>query len=207
MSSLCRVCKRWYDVCRGTHSLWKSIPINEWMVDHIEKQPLDNIMSHSTAFEYFSLRNVKLDNSSVPLLDKLLFSSKLVYLDLSGQYLLTNVNFLKHLCNLEYLLLENCHKLNENNLVANIQPLTKLKMLSLNGLALSADNQTTVATMQSAGILNLDLGGSILTFNIVNMILENFPRLLFLKISCSMEDKYRLRKMSWQYDVRLTFAN
>lgn len=207
MISLCQVCKRWKIICE-TDCLWKIIPIDEWMISNIREGPLATLMSHSSAFCYFSMRNVLVDNFSVALLSQLAHSSKLVYLDLSGQHLLRNVEFLcKRPSNsLEYLFLENCSHLSEKSVIEAVKHLTKLKMLSIDGLALSQENQFAIAQLQAPGIFNLGLGGSVLTIEITEMILQNFSKMIFLKLSCKPRDKLFLMRLCLDYDVNVTFV-
>ena len=137
MSSLCRVSKRLMRLC-NTDCLWQIVAIDEWMIQKIDQHPMATIMPHAEAFTYFSMRNVTIKYSAVALLRHLANSSKLVYLDLSWQDLLREINFLgKTVCsNLEYLLLDNCKNLNAYSVIQVVQLSPKLKLLSLNGLAL-----------------------------------------------------------------------
>ena len=208
MISLCKVCRRWKIICE-TDCLWKIIPIDEWMISYIKEDPLATIMSHSCAFSYyFSMRNVLIDKSSVALLCQLAHSCKLAYLDLSHQQLLRSIDFLskRPSHSLEYLLLDKCCNLQENSVIKVLKYLTKLRMLSIDGLALSQENQFAIAQLPALEIFSLGLGGSMLIIEVNETILQHYPKLLFLKLSCKPSDKLSFKSLCSEYDVSATFT-
>lgn len=191
----------------NTNCLWGVIPIDEWMISHIDERPLARIMSHAAAFTYFSMRNVSLDHSTVTLLSYLANSSKLVYLDLSRQNVLSNVDFLgKPAClNIEYLLLDNCKNLDANSVIQCAKRLSKLQMLSVNGLELSQENVGVIAHLKLPRLFNLGLSGAVLSLETVEILLQNHPKLLFLQISNLLANKLGFRRLSAEYDVSISF--
>lgn len=94
--------------------MWQIVAIDEWMTQKTDQHPMVTTMSHAEAFTYFPMRNVTIKYSAVALLRHLDNSSKLVYLDLSWQDVLRDINFLgKIVCsNLESLLLALHEKMN-----------------------------------------------------------------------------------------------
>ena len=81
-----------------TDCLWQIVAIDEWMIQKIDQHPMATIMPHAEAFTYFSMRNVTIKYSAVALLRHLANSSKLVYLDLSWQDVLRDINFFGKNC-------------------------------------------------------------------------------------------------------------
>ena len=143
------------------------------------------IMSHAEAFTYFFMRNVTIKYSAVALLRHLANSSKLVYLDLSWQDVLRDINFLgKTVCsNLEYLLLDNCNNLNAYSVIQVVKLSSKLKMLSLNGLALSPDKVQVITHLVLSRLFSIGLTGAVLSVETAEILFQNHPSLLFLQLS------------------------
>lgn len=206
MNSLCRVSKRWMRLC-DTDWLWQIVAIDEWMIQKIDPHPMTTIMSHAEAFTYFSMRNVTIKYSAVALLRHLANSSKLVYLDLSWQDVLRDINFLgKTVCsNLEYLLLDNCKNLNAYSVIQVVQLPSKLKLLSLNGLALSPDNVQAIAHLELSRLFSIGLTGAVLSLETAEIFFQNHPSLLFLQLSNRTIDKPGFRRLGAKYDVSIFF--
>lgn len=78
----------------NTDFLWQIVTIDGWMIQKIDQHPVATVMFHAEDFTYFSMRNVTIKYSAVALLRHLANSSKLVYLDLSWQDVLRDINFL-----------------------------------------------------------------------------------------------------------------
>ena len=168
--------------------LWQIVAIDEWMIQKIDQHPMATIMSHAEAFTYFFMRNVTIKYSAVALLRHLANSSKLVYLDLSWQDVLRDINFLgKSVCsNLEYLLLDNCNNLNAYSVIQVVKLLSKLKMLSLNGLALSPDKVQVIAHLELSRQqyrFSIGLTGAVLSVETAEILFQNHPSLLLLQLS------------------------
>lgn len=206
MSSLCRVSKRWMRLC-NTDCLWQIVAIDDWMIQKIDQHPMATIMSHAEAFTYFSMRNVTIKYSAVSLLRHLANSSKLVYLDLSWQDVLRDINFLgKTVCsNLEYLLLDNCKNLNAYSVIQVVKLSSKLKMLSINGLALSPDNVQVIAHLELSRLFSIGLTGAVLSVETAEIFFQNHPSLLFLQLSNRTIDKPGFRRLGAKYDVSIFF--
>ena len=202
MTSLSRVSKRLMRLC-NTDCLWQIVAIDEWMIQKIDQHPMATIMPHAEAFTYFSMRNVTIKYSAVALLRHLANSSKLVYLDLSWQDVLRDINFLgKTVCsNLEYLLLD----LNAYSVIQVVQLSSKLKLLSLNGLALSPDNVQAIAHLELSRLFSIGLTGAGLSLETAEIFFQNHPSLLFLQLSNRTVDKPGFRRLGAKYDVSIFF--
>lgn len=71
---------------------------------------------------------------------------------------------------------------------------------------LSQENQVAIAQLPALGIFSLGLGRSMLTLDVTEMILQNFPKLLFLMLSCNPVDKLSFKALCSAYDVSATFT-
>ena len=186
----------------NTDCLWQIVAIDEWMIQKIYQQPMATIMSHAEAFTYFSMRNVTIKYSVVALLRHLANSSKLVYLDLSWQDVLREINFLgKTVCsNLEYLLLDNCKNLNAYSVIQVVQLSPKLKLLSL-----TPDNVQAIAHLELSRLFSIGLTGVVLSLETAEIFFQNHPSLLFLQLSNRTIDKPGFRRLGAKYDVSIFF--
>lgn len=208
MDVLCRVCKRWR-IISETHSLWKIINIDEWMIDSVPELPFDTIMSHAVSFTYFSMRNVGLHHNSGASLCSLGSSKNLVYLDLSRQSQVTSIDFLgKNTPQIEYLYLEYCISLDPNSILECVKYLSSLKFFSINGLMLSQNNtRALISNFKLTSIFNLGLAGSHLSLESAEDLLDTCPRLLFLQMSCAMADEAVFKDLGRYYDVSISFPS
>lgn len=186
----------------NTDCLWQIVAIDEWMIQKIYQQPMATIMSHAEAFTYFSMRNVTIKYSVVALSRHLANSSKLVYLDLSWQDVLREINFLgKTVCsNLEYLLLDNCKNLNAYSVIQVVQLSPKLKLLSL-----TPDNVQAIAHLELSRLFSIGLTGAVLSLETAEIFFQNHPSLLFLQLSNRTIDKPGFRRLGAKYDVSIFF--
>lgn len=177
------------------------------MILHINEQPFARIMSHSNALTYFSMRSVTVNRSSVALLNNLANSTRLVYLDLSGQNDLGNIDFLgKPACsNIEYLHLDNCKNLDINSVLDSVRHKFKLKMLSLNGLALHPEAAEALSQFDLPSLFNLGLSGADISLPNIEVFVQNYPRLLFLQVSNHLPDRQAIRRLGAEYDVSISF--
>lgn len=106
-----------------------------------------------TGFIHFSLRYIKIVNVNAKLMailhKSLSCSSKLKYLDLSGQPI-TSISFLLQgpVPPIRTLILNDCTKIRTNNLVAAIMQLDKIETLSLNRVDISAREAAAIACSQ-----------------------------------------------------------
>ena len=62
------------------------------------------------------------------------------------------------------------------------------------------------AQLPALEIFSLGLGGSMLTIEVTETILQHYPKLLFLKLSCKPSDKLSFKSLCSEYDVSATFT-
>jgi len=88
-----------------------------------------------------------------------------------------------------------------------VERLTKLEILSLNGVRLSSD-QALVITQSQRNLFMLGLGGVRLCTAEVRCILEICTtRLQFLHMSCFSDNEHALRALGEEYDVSIFFVS
>ena len=75
--------------------------------------------------------------------------------------------------NLEYLLLDNCKNLNAYSVIQVVKLPSKLKMLSLNGLALSPDNVQVIAHLELSRLYYIGLTGAVLSVETAEIFFQN----------------------------------
>ena len=106
---------------------------------------------------------------------------------------------------LEYLLLDNCKNLNAYSVIQAVKLLSKLKMLSLNGLALSPDNVQVIPHLELSRLFSIGITGAVLPVETAEIFFQNHARLLFLQLSNCTIDKPGFRRLGAQYDVSIFF--
>lgn len=153
-----------------------------------------NIMSHSSGFVYLSMKYIELETSTINILqNSLVFASKLVHLDLSGMPI-TSIDFILEgtVPPLEILIPDDCKAIDTSqycSLITFIKQLTKLTILSLNGVNLSPSQAVAIASSRPE-LFMLGLRGVRLSPVDVTCILQSCTiRLQFLQMSSSQTTK------------------
>ena len=82
---------------------------------------------------------------------------------------------------LEYLLLDNCKNLNAYGAIQVVKLSSKLKMLSLNGLALSPDNVQVIAHLELSTLFSIGLTGAVLSVETAEIFFQNHS--IFIQFS------------------------
>lgn len=206
MATVCRVSKRWKILCYEYNSLWKTVNLDEWLIDSIPDLPFTTIMAHSRAITYISMRNITISDQSASLLSSLARSKNLIYIDLSGQSKITSIEFLgKNTPKIEYFLAEYCQNVNPSSVIECVKHLDQLKFFSVNG-SMFPDTSALVSNMKLGNIFNLGLAGSPITLDLTKYILENFPKLLFLQISCPLSQEADFKALCREYDVSVKLS-
>ena len=82
---------------------------------------------------------------------------------------------------LEYLLLDNCKNLNAYSAIQVVKLSSKLKMLSLNGLALSPDNVQVIAHLELSTLFSIGLTGAVLSVESAEIFFQNHS--IFIQFS------------------------
>ena len=209
INNLCLVCKRWKDIIDCMNCLWSDLLLDEWGIEHLSAKQLKTIMSHSSGFTLFSIRYIILkinspSETSHILTERLVYAKKLVYLDLSGQPV-SSLDFL--LANppreLEVLLIDNCKTMNIESVINVVKQLLKLDYLSINGVGMSYRQALTLASLPPY-LTYLALSHVKLTPQNIVPILENARALMFLQVSCNVNDEQALLRSAAQNDVILT---
>lgn len=204
MECICQVCKRWNEICKSNY-LWSNINLDEWLIDFIPEQPFSTIMAHSSAFTYFSMRNVKISDNSRALFESLAYSKNLIYLDLSYQVKLTSIDFLgKNTPNIEYFLIDNCVNIRPASLIECVRYFDHLQNFSMNGLVIP-DLSILISNLKLKNLYSLSLAGSYISFELVEYILENSPKLIFLELTCTILEEGIFKELGREYDVNISF--
>ena len=118
------------------------LPLDQWNINYLSESNLLNIMSHSLGFVYLSMKYIPVESTAINALqNSLMYATKLVHLDLSGVPI-TSIGFLlvEPLPPLHKLILDACRELDISqyyNLIAVVEKLKKLEILSLNGMTSS----------------------------------------------------------------------
>lgn len=206
VTSLSRVSKRWRRIS-DSNCLWTFLHLDEWNIQYITEEHLKSIMSHSPGFIHFSLRYIEIvevNVKSMAILHKsLACSSKLEYLDLSGQPI-TSIRFLLRqgpVLPIRTLILNDCTKIRTNDIVAVIMQLQKLETLSLNRVGISAREAVAIACSQPS-LFMLGLVGIKFSLSDVRYILEhNGP--FFLEMSRFSIDEPILRSLESEFDTSI----
>ena len=89
-----------------------------------------------------------------------------------SQFFKTSLSTSK-LARLEYLLLDNCKNLNAYSAIQVVKLSSKLKMLSLNGLALSPDNVQVIAHLELSMLFSIGLTGAVLSVETAEIFYQN----------------------------------
>lgn len=186
--------------------MWKILHLDEWNIQYITEEHLKSIMSHSPRFIHFSLRDIKIVKANVKsmaiLHKSLACSSKLEYLDLSGQSI-TSIIFLLQgsVPPIRTLILDDCKKIRPNNLVAVIMQLDKIATLSLNRVDISAREAVAIACSRPS-LFMLGLVGIEFSLSDVRYILEH-TRPFFLEMSSFSIDERILHSLGSEYDTSI----
>lgn len=132
--------------------------------------------------------------------NRLGFSKRLRYLDLSGQPI-SSLNFLlTESFPLETLTLNDCHKINACCCTAVLMQIKNLRILSLNRVGFTA-NQVATITAFSRKLNVLCLVGVSLTRKDIRLILQKLNHFQFLEISCSSEDEEHIHALGEEYGI------
>ena len=78
-------------------------------------------------------------------------------------------------------------------------------MLSLNGLALLADNVQVIPHLELSRLFSIGLTGAVLPVETAEIFFQNHASLLFLQLSNCTIDKPGFRRLGAQYDVSIFF--
>ena len=117
-------------------------------------------MPHAEAFTYFSMTNVT---------HKVFGCGTFTSL---SQFFKTSLSTSK-LARLEYLLLDNCKNLNAYSAIQVAKLSSKLKMLTLNGLALSPDNVQVIVHLELSRLFIIGLTGAVLSVETAEIFFQN----------------------------------
>lgn len=205
------VCKRWKAICSTSNQLWRILPLDNWGVKSLSQENLLSIMAHSSGFECLSMNYIELPQlSETTLQNSLIRSSKLAYLDLSGQPIV-NIDFISlgKVPPLQTLILDDCLKLSTGSeqFIDVIRRLDNLRYLSLNRVCLSKKQAIAIAKARPELFL-LGLSGTHgLCSREIHCILESCNvRLHFLLLSPHLNHKDALRDLCSEYDVNVSFV-
>ena len=78
---------------------------------------------------------------------------------------------------------DNCKNLNAYSVIQVVKLLSKLKILSLNGLTLSPDNVQVIAHLELSRLFSIALTGAVLSVETAEIFFQNHPSLPLLQLS------------------------
>lgn len=180
------VCKQWKRIT-SISELWTDLLLDTWNVEYLEEEHLIDIISHSRGFVHVSLNHVKLIGPMYritrALENSLAWSSKLMYLDLSGQHLYSIVLLLKgKIPPLHTLILDDCRVTDLKCLTAVIQNMKNLSYLSLNNIDFQIPSEEAVNLINFIPkVYYLGYSGIRLSQSDVIYILANAKHLIFFQ--------------------------
>lgn len=199
LKTLCLVSQRWRHIVNNNNILWSCLLLDDWHIRYLSEEQCINIMSHSSGFNYLSIRYIEMTTSEMRLEgllgSSLEFSKHLRYLDWSGQ----PISSLES-SPLETLILNDCQKIDTCCCTAILKQLRNLRILSLNRVGFTA-NQVTTITASSCLLNVLCLVGVCLARKDIRLILQTLNHLQFFEISCSSEDGEHIYALGEEYDV------
>ena len=167
--------------------LWTNVCLDEWGITHLSEDQLKTIIKHARGFRNFSVVYIDVkkhwfketQSTAHTICNTLCLSHGLKYLNLSGQSV-SNLTFSQGMCQLEYLILNDCIALkdispisfcknltflslnreviHEGELLQSVLPLSNLFFLSVKGNELSLESLKEMCrTFCKLSVLNLDL--------------------------------------------------
>lgn len=199
------VCSWWRRVSEN-NLLWKNICLDEWPIYTLKMEHLEYIMSHAKGFRLFSLAYTKLlgyrgeVDVSAPhcLISGLSTSCNLVYVNLSGQFIL-NIDFVRHTPKLEYLFINECFMIKD---IIQVRHCKELAYFSFNRVMISEDEEKLIQPILALPkLVLLGMKDNQISLYTMRKFCNGLPKLLFLNAKFSAEDIQEAKSLASQYDI------